>query len=104
MMKRIAFDLEEQAIVDLDKLVEKAGLSNRKDLLNEALSFFEYCLDNARRSGSLPMVVNEEGRTTEVAGAPFTRAKKAFETEKATKKPQRSADKLPMTGRTAIQR
>lgn len=92
-MKRVAFDFTEESIQDIDKLIEKYDLGSRKDLFNEAVSFFEYCLDQVAKTGRLPIVTSEEGTLIEIAAAPFIRARRAFENGQAAKKPTRKVEK-----------
>ncbi len=85
-LKCVGFDMHPEAIEDLDKLVKLSGLSSRKDLLNEALSFFEFCLESTRNSGRAPTVFNENGQITEIVGGPFAKAIKAYKAEKSKQK------------------
>ena len=103
-MKRVAFDFSEEAIQELDNLMKKSGVSTRKDLFNEAMNFFEYCLDQVAKTGEFPTIKSENG-VIEIAAAPFVRAKKEYEKQqKAAKKGKQEADQptsMPMAVRSA---
>lgn len=81
-MKRVAFDFTEEFIKELDMIMKKAGLSTRKDLFNEAISFFEFCLDHTTKTGNLPILRDENGEIIQVNGRPFVLAQKEYEKKK----------------------
>jgi hypothetical protein len=57
-MKRIQFLMDDDLVRELDKLVEKNGLKTRTQLLNIALTFFEWAV-RERETGNIIASVNE---------------------------------------------
>lgn len=78
-LKKLQFEVEETDLQDIDNLAQRAGFTSRKDLVNEALAFFDHMLSNVERGGSLPRHETPEGREVDVAGRPFLKAKKQYE-------------------------
>lgn len=50
MMKRIQLEVREERLQELKALMEQADLSTQKDLINDALTLFEWAITE-RRSG-----------------------------------------------------
>lgn len=78
-LKKLIIDLQEKDLRDFDNLMQRSGLSTRKELINEMWSFYDHMLTNVERGGSLPRHETPEGREVDVAGRPFTKAKKQYE-------------------------
>jgi ATP/maltotriose-dependent transcriptional regulator MalT len=57
-MKRVQFELQDERAKELDQLVDKTGLKTRVRLLNEALTLYEWAI-NERESGRIIASVDE---------------------------------------------
>lgn len=58
-MMRIQLELPEDRVRELDVLMEETGLTTRKDLLNQALTLFQWAV-RERQAGRMIASVDEE--------------------------------------------
>jgi len=58
-MIRIQFDLPEEKVKELEELMQEVNLTTRKDLFNNALTLFEWAI-NEKKEGNLIASVDEE--------------------------------------------
>ncbi|MBV9154755.1 MAG: hypothetical protein JO097_00725 [Acidobacteriaceae bacterium] len=61
-MVRIQLDLPDEQVKELDVLMEKTGLTTRKDLFNNALTLFQWAV-KAKEAERIIASVDEEGKT-----------------------------------------
>jgi hypothetical protein len=102
-MKRVAFDFSDEAIKGIDEMVERAGLSSRKDLFNEAMGLLDYMMSNTEKNGSLPLIRTDAG-LTELASRSFLIAKRRHDDGKNSlpeEKTEADAQNLPIAMKTA---
>ena len=59
MTKRLQFDVPEDRVKDIDKLVADCNLDSRKALFNDALTMFEWAVNEIREGNEIASV-NEE--------------------------------------------
>jgi len=59
---RVQFDLTPERLAELDHLMEVCGFDTRKELFNNALSFFEAVVEEARKGNDIA-AVNEDAKT-----------------------------------------
>lgn len=64
--QRIQFDLSPDQVADLDKLIELCGLSGRKDLFNNALSLFEWVVQERLQGRRIASVSDDEKSYREI--------------------------------------
>jgi len=60
-MVRIQFELPEEKVKELEALMEAAQITTRKDLFNNALTLFEWALQE-RKTGRTIASVDEENK------------------------------------------
>lgn len=58
-MKRIQFELPEEKVAELEKLMEESGIKTRKDLLNNALMLLDMAI-RERKAGRILVSVDEK--------------------------------------------
>lgn len=58
-MARIQFELTDEQLVELEKLMTESGTKTKKDLLNNALTLLEWAL-NEKKNGRIIASVNEK--------------------------------------------
>lgn len=61
-MVRIQLDLPEEQVKELDVLMEKAKLTTRKDLFNNALTLFQWAV-KAKEAGRIVASLDEDNGT-----------------------------------------
>ena len=57
-MVRVQLDLPEERVNELDQIMQETGLSTRKDLINQALTLFQWAL-RERQAGRMIGSVDE---------------------------------------------
>lgn len=60
-MVRIQFELPEEKVKELEALMQEARISTRKDLFNNALTLFEWAIEE-RRAGRSIASVDEQNK------------------------------------------
>lgn len=63
---RVQLDLPAERVAQLDRLVEEAGFSTRKDLFNNALALLQWAVKEARRGRAIASVDEATDRLTEL--------------------------------------
>lgn len=58
-MARIQFELTDEQLAELEKLMAESGTKTRKDLLNNALTLLEWAI-NEKKGGRIIASVNEK--------------------------------------------
>jgi metal-responsive CopG/Arc/MetJ family transcriptional regulator len=58
-MTRIQLELPEERVKELERLMRETGLTTKKDLLNDALTLFEWAV-NERKSGRTVASVDDQ--------------------------------------------
>ena len=65
-MVRIQFELPEEKVSELKKLMEESGIKTRKDLLNNALMLLEWAISERRAGRTIVSVDEKKNRYKEV--------------------------------------
>ena len=65
-MVRIQFELPEEKVAELKKLMEESGIKTRKDLLNNALMLLEWAISERRAGRTIVSVDEKKNRYKEV--------------------------------------
>jgi hypothetical protein len=65
-MVRIQFELPEEKVSELKKLMEESGIKTRKDLLNNALMLLEWAISERRAGRTIVSVDEKKNRFKEV--------------------------------------
>jgi hypothetical protein len=65
-MVRIQFELPEDKVSELKKLMEESGIKTRKDLLNNALMLLEWAISERRAGRTFVSVDEKKNRYKEV--------------------------------------
>jgi hypothetical protein len=65
-MVRIQFELPEDKVSELKKLMEESGIKTRKDLLNNALMLLEWAISERRAGRTIVSVDEKKNRYKEV--------------------------------------
>ena len=71
-VQRIQFELPENRLEELEKLMKKAGILTKKELLNNALSLFEWVVQERERGHTIASVDEEEKRYRELVMPVFS--------------------------------
>jgi hypothetical protein len=65
-MKRIQFELPEEKVAELERLMDESGIKTRKDLLNNALMLLEMAIKERKEGRTLVSVDEKKNRYKEV--------------------------------------
>lgn len=65
-MKRIQFELPEEKVAELERLMDESGIKTRKDLLNNALMLLEMAIKERKEGRTLVSVDEKKNRFKEV--------------------------------------
>ena len=65
-MKRIQFELPEDKVAELERLMDEGGIKTRKDLLNNALMLLEMAIKERKEGRTLVSVDEKKNRYKEV--------------------------------------
>jgi hypothetical protein len=65
-MTRIQFELPEEKVAELKKLMEESGIKTRKDLLNNALMLLEWAISERRAGRTIVSIDEKKNRFKEV--------------------------------------
>jgi metal-responsive CopG/Arc/MetJ family transcriptional regulator len=65
-MKRIQFELPEEKVSELERLMDESGIKTRKDLLNNALMLLEMAIKERKEGRTLVSVDEKKNRYKEV--------------------------------------
>lgn len=65
-MVRIQFELPEEKVAELKKLMDESGIKTRKDLLNNALMLLEWAISERRAGRAIVSVDEKKNRYKEV--------------------------------------
>ncbi len=65
-MTRIQFELSEEKVKELEKLMEETGLRTKKDFLNNAITLFEWAVKERKAGHILASVDEEAEKYTEI--------------------------------------
>jgi hypothetical protein len=65
-MVRIQFELPEEKVSELKKLMDESGIKTRKDLLNNALMLLEWAISERRAGRTIVSVDEKKNRYKEV--------------------------------------
>jgi metal-responsive CopG/Arc/MetJ family transcriptional regulator len=65
-MKRIQFELPEEKVAELEKLMDESGIKTRKDLLNNALMLLEMAIRERKEGRTIVSVDEKKNRYKEV--------------------------------------
>ncbi len=65
-LTRVQLDLSTERLEQLERLMEEADFSTRKDLFNNALSLLQWAVKEARRGRSIASVDEKTERFTEL--------------------------------------
>ncbi len=65
-MQRIQFEVPEERLTELERLMDSAKIRTKKELLNNALTFFEWALDEVRKGHSIASVDEKSGKYREI--------------------------------------
>lgn len=76
---RLQFDLNEDAIKEMDQLREETGLPTRAELIRNALRFLDWALREVRDQNA-SLLIEKDGKLREVV-FPFWKSTKAIETK-----------------------
>ena len=60
-MVRVQLDLPEERVNELDQIMQETGLTTRKDLINQALTLFQWAL-RERQAGRMVASVDESNK------------------------------------------
>jgi hypothetical protein len=69
IMRRLNFDVSEEQMESLKLLQKEAGLSTMKDLINNALSVFEWAVEETKNGNEIASV-NEDEEVYRVLATP----------------------------------
>lgn len=65
-MVRIQIELPEEKVQALEKLMKEVGIKTKKDLLNNALTFLEWAIQEVREGNSIAAVNEKENKIKEI--------------------------------------
>lgn len=65
-MIRIQFELPEEKITELKKLMKESGIRTRKDLLNNALMLLEWAVNEKRQGRTIISIDEKKNRHKEI--------------------------------------
>lgn len=74
--KRIQFDLPAETVAEWEKWMEISGLNNRRELLNNALTLFEWALKQRMEGRTIASVDEEKGFYRELSMPALDKAAK----------------------------
>jgi metal-responsive CopG/Arc/MetJ family transcriptional regulator len=74
-MKRIQLELPEERLNELERLMEQTGTATKKDLLNDALTLFEWALHERQAGRKIASVDEQNQRYKELVMASLERGK-----------------------------
>lgn len=74
---RIQLELPEDRVRELEALMAETGTTTKKDLLNDALTLFEWAVNERKAGRSIASVDEEDQRYKEVVMASLERAAKS---------------------------
>ncbi|MCP4115878.1 MAG: hypothetical protein GY737_10820 [Desulfobacteraceae bacterium] len=61
MVKRIQFEVSDKEMIIFDKLMSDTGIRTKKDLINSALSFYIWAIEE-KRSGKIIASIDPENK------------------------------------------
>jgi metal-responsive CopG/Arc/MetJ family transcriptional regulator len=76
-MTRIQLELPEERLHELEQLMEQTGTNTKKDLLNDALTLFEWAVKERMTGRTIASVDEQQQRYKEVVMPSLERAVKA---------------------------
>ncbi len=65
-MQRIQFEVPDDRLEELEKLMQRAKITTKKDLLNNALTLFEWVLEEVERGNAIASVDPTHGKYKEI--------------------------------------
>lgn len=81
---RVQLDLPESKVRDLEKIMSKTGVSTRKDLFENALTFFEWAVNQREMGRLIASIDTEINGFHEVLMPALASVKKTYEPSKNT--------------------
>jgi len=63
---RLQLDLTDARVAQLDRIMEEADLSTRKELFNNALSMFEWAVKEVKRGNVIASINEKDGKYREL--------------------------------------
>jgi len=79
---RLNFEFTEQQVKDLKELRQKSGSTTMKELFNNALSVFEWTIDQSIKGKKIASVDEEDKSYSVLVALPLQRAAKLYQLEK----------------------
>jgi metal-responsive CopG/Arc/MetJ family transcriptional regulator len=76
-MTRIQLELPEERLHELERLMEQTGTTTKKDLLNDALTLYEWAVQERMAGRTIASVDEQQHRYKEVVMPSLERAVKA---------------------------
>ncbi len=65
-MIRIQFELPEDKLDDLEKLMNESAITTKKDLLNNAVTLFDWAISERKKGNIIASIDERTGRTKEL--------------------------------------
>jgi metal-responsive CopG/Arc/MetJ family transcriptional regulator len=96
-MVRIQLDLPDERVKELDSLMDEVGVSTRKDLFNNALTLFEWAVDEKRAGRTIASIDDVEKRYKELVMPALETVTASASQEKARARVAPQSRKLVMT-------
>jgi len=79
---RLNFEFTEQQVKDLKELQQKTGSSTMKELFNNAMSVFEWTVNESIKGKKIASVDEEDKNYRVLVAPPLQRAAKLYQLEK----------------------
>ena len=84
-MTRIQLELREERLQELEELMRQTGTNTKKDLLNDALTLFEWAVNERKSNRTIASVDEGRQRYKEVVMPSLERAAKVEKSGRANK-------------------